>query len=228
MNKLKIKATSDERLESDAWLENYANEDERKRRRMVMPDKLARLGLTSEYQNHAILDMCCGHGESLDTLDELGFTNLSGIDLTITEELAADPRFNITQGDVTQTKLPANSFDWIICIHSLHHLASAENVALFVDECHRLLKPGGKVAIIDFPASPQIKAAFWFFRQPKLHFTPYLKYFGQIIQEEWSFLQHYLPQWPTVRKLLWKGQLTVERSSSSVFYYYLTLKKPNN
>lgn len=228
MTKLDIHATSADRRESDAWLETYASETEVRRRRAAMPAKLARLGLTPAQKDLEILDLCCGHGEALAALHELGFRKLAGIDLTITEKLARDPRFRIHQGDVTRTALPAGSCDWITCIHSLHHLASPEAVALFLDESWRLLRPGGRLSIIDFPGSPQIKLAFWFFRQPRLHVTPYLRYFGKIIQEEWYFLKDYLPRWPAVQQQLWHGKFQVEHSSSSLFYYYLTLRKPES
>lgn len=227
MSELKINATSAKRNESDTWLETYANEGERQRRRNEMPLKLARLGLGPDQKDCALLDMCCGHGEALDSLYQMGYRNLSGIDLTVTEELAHDARFNIRQGDVTSTQLPAESYDWITCIHSMHHLASAANVERFLDESWRLLRPGGRLAILDFPGSPQIRMAFWYFRQPRLHFTAYQKYFGRIIQEEWHFLKDYLPQWPAVRNKLMHGRFEVERSSSTLFYFYLTLRKPN-
>ncbi len=226
MKEYKINATSEDRKESDNWLHIYANEEERKRRREEMPAKLAKLGLLDAPREIELLDLCCGHGEALDVFHSLGFQRLTGIDLTISEELAADTRFSIQQGDVTKTAFPDESFDWLTCIHSLHHLASAETVAKFIDESWRILRPGGRLSILDFPGSPQIKLAFWFFRQPKLHVTPYLKYFGSIIQEEWFFLKDYLPQWPEVRKLLWEGKFEVELSSSTTFYYYLTLRKP--
>ena len=226
MSELNIHATSKDRNESDAWLETYADETQRARRRRMMPAKLVRLGLTPEFKDKEVLDMCCGHGEALDSLYEMGYRRLSGVDITVTEELNADPRFRIQQADVTKTGLPDASYDWITCIHSMHHLANFENVSRFVDESWRLLRPGGRLSILDFPASLQIKLAFWYFRMPKLHFTPYLKYFGKVTQEEWYFLKHYLPQWPKVKKLLWHGRFQVERDSSTLFYFHLTLRKP--
>lgn len=227
MSEFKINATSSKRNESDTWLATYADESERQRRRHEMPLKLARLGLGPENKRCDVLDMCCGHGEALDSLYEMGFRKLSGIDLTITDELAKDQRFAIRQGDVTATNLSGSAYDWITCIHSMHHLASSAKVQDFLDESWRLLRPGGRLAIVDFPGSPQIKLAFWFFRQSRLHFTPYHKYFGRIIQEEWHFLKDYLPQWPTVRNRLMNGRFQVERSSNTLFYFYLTLRKPD-
>lgn len=212
--------------ESTQWHETYANAAEAARRRREMPAKLARLGLDQAPRDARILDLCCGHGEALDAMHSLGFRQLEGLDLTVPPALLADSRFSVRAGDAAATGLPAGSYDWITCIHSMHHFASAEGVERFLAEAWRLLKPGGRLAILDFPGSPQIRLAFWFFRQPRLHWTPYLRYFGQIIQEEWSFLQHYLPQWPRVRTALWQGRFEVERDSRTLFYFYLTLRRP--
>jgi ubiquinone/menaquinone biosynthesis C-methylase UbiE len=220
-------STDPKKSESEAWLSNYANADEIARRRKEMPEKLQALGLTPAQKHLRVLDLCCGHGEALDCLHGMGFRALEGVDLTIPEPLVRDSRFKVKSASATDTQLPSGSYDWITCIHSMHHFASAKHVEAFLDESWRLLKPGGRLSIIDFPASPQIKLAFRFFRMPYLHFTPYLRYFGKIIQEEWIFLQHYLPQWPSVQKLIWHGRFEVQHSRSTLFYFYVTLKKPS-
>jgi len=226
MSDLKITDASSNRRESEKWRETYATETEIQRRRREMPAKLRRLGLGLQHSDKSVLDVCCGHGEALDALYEMGFRRLSGIDITVTEKLRRDPRFVIHEGDVLNTDLPTETYDWITCIHSMHHFATAANVRRFVDESWHLLKPGGRLSILDFSGSLRIRLAFWFFREPRLHITPYLRYFGQIIQEEWIFLNDYLPQWPEVRQCLWNGRFLVERESKSLFYFYLTLRKP--
>lgn len=204
----------------------YGQEAAVQRRLKAMPDKLAALGLGEADRSEKILDLCCGHGEALEALHSMGFRQLEGIDLQPSDDILADPRFRVTAGDALHTELPSESFDWVLCIHSMHHFASAARVADFVKEAHRLLKPGGRLAIVDFPASPQIRMAFWFFRQQRFLWTPYLKDFGSIIQQEWHFLKDYLPQWPRVRSILWEeGPLRVIRSKRSLFYFYLTLQK---
>jgi ubiquinone/menaquinone biosynthesis C-methylase UbiE len=116
--------------------------------------------------------------------------------------------------------------DWILIVHALHHLGPIEQTRAVLKECFRALKPGGRLAIVDFPNSLQIRLAFWFFRQNVGLVTPYLKYFGKLIQEEWSFLEGYLREWEQIRGLLHNGQFEVSRFRQDLFYFYLTLEKP--
>jgi ubiquinone/menaquinone biosynthesis C-methylase UbiE len=213
-------------LESDLWKQTYLAESERQRRLRAMPAKMARLGLEDVSRDAAILDLCCGSGETLITLYEMGFRNLSGVDLTVPDTIAADPRFIIKQGNALDTALPPNHYDWVLNIHAMHHFASADNVDHFLAECFRILKPGGRLGIIDFSNSFQIRLAFRFFRCNTGLVTPYLRYFGKLIQEEWSFLQHYLPQWPRVSRLLHEGRFQVVAESKTLFYFHLVLRKP--
>lgn len=212
--------------ESEAWHENYHSEVEQKRRRAAMPAKFRKLGIDKLDRNSRILDLCCGAGEALDTLYEMGFRDIQGIDLLVPDDVKQDPRFRAVDGDALDTGLPANSFDLILNIHSMHHFATPENVGRFVAEAERLLKPGGRLAIVDFSNSPQIRLAFWFFRQNVGLVTPYLKYFAKGVQEEWHFLSTYLPQWPKVRKILYDGKLKAESVRRTLFYFHLVLRKP--
>lgn len=212
--------------ESDLWHEAYANPTAIGRRRGAMPAKLSRLGVDRAKREASILDLCCGHGEALDCLYGMGFRRLYGLDLRVDEQLAGDARFQTQAADALAPPYPDATFDWIVNIHAMHHLASAERVSRMLEECWRLLRPGGRLGIIDFPASPQVRLAFWFFRQDRFLWTPYLKNFGRMVQEEWSFLKDYLPQWPHVRSLLQDGRLQVEQCRRRLFYFYLTLRKP--
>src|SRR6266576_3598537 len=116
------------REESQAWREVYGAADERVRRRRAMPEKLRRLGIAEADRNARILDLCCGTGEALDTLYEMGFRRLSGLDVAIPDTLQRDPRFELRSGDARQTGYPDASFDWVINVHAMHHLGMADDV----------------------------------------------------------------------------------------------------
>jgi SAM-dependent methyltransferase len=52
--------------------------------------------------------------------------------------------------DAVSTGLPSNSFDFIIASNVIHHLAFP---AKFLDECDRLLKPGGRLIVQEIETS---------------------------------------------------------------------------
>ncbi len=211
--------------ETHTWHEAYQSDVQRRRRRRTFPRKLRLLGIDRAERQARVLDLCCGHGEALEELHALGFRDLVGLDVTLDAALLADGRFETHQADARETGLRAASFDWILNVHALHHLGLADDIARLLDECWRLLKPGGRLGIIDFANSPQIRLAFWWFRRGWFQWTPYLKNFGRMIREEWCFLKDYLPQFPEVRRRLLNGRFQVESLRCGLFYFYLTLQK---
>jgi SAM-dependent methyltransferase len=218
------------RVESHEWLDAYANDEQSRRRRRMMPRKLGLLGLGSIIDSSAsVLDLCCGVGETLDVLHELGFTKLTGVDIHVAPNLQEDARFKVVEDDACNpTHVPDESEDWILVIHALHHLETPDRIAQLVDHAYRILKPGGRVSFVDFPNSLQIRAAFWFFINCKpLLVTPYLRWFGTITQEEWPFLKDYLPRFPAVWNVIHNDpRFVVEIEHHELFYFYLTMKKP--
>lgn len=215
-----------QRQESDHWHRTYSAEAERERRLRMMPAKLARLGVSDADRNAVILDTCCGTGETLGVLDGMGFSRLVGVDITVPATLLADARFDVREGDVRSMPFPDQSFDWILNIHALHHLGGAAGIERFLGECHRLLKPGGRLGLVDFPASPQIRLAFWFFRQKKLLLNSYMRNFARLIEEEWPFLEPHLGEWPRTSSLIWRNPgFRVVSKRSGVFYFYTCLEK---
>jgi ubiquinone/menaquinone biosynthesis C-methylase UbiE len=212
--------------ETTAWHDAYNDQLQVERRRQAIPAKLRKLGLNGDNPQATIMDLCCGNGETLEALYEMGYRNLSGIDLVINPQLARDSRFTTLQSDASRVNCADNSLDWILIVHALHHLGPVEQTNAVLKECLRALKPGGRLAIVDFPNSLQIRLAFWFFRQNVGLVTPYLKYFGKLIQEEWPFLKSYLREWKQIRILLHNGQFEVSQFQRDFFYFYLTLQKP--
>lgn len=218
------------RVESHEWLETYGDDTQRLRRRRMMPRKLHMLGLdTIISKESAVLDLCCGHGETLDVLYELGCRDLTGVDIHVPDAMKQEPRFKVVEGDACEPSgVPDASMDWILVLHALHHLETPERIKTLMDSAYRILKPGGRVSFIDFPNSLQIRAAFWSFLHLKpLLVTPYLKWFGTIVEEEWPFLQFYLPRFPRVWQTIHDDpRFRVEIEQHELFYFFLTVRKP--
>jgi ubiquinone/menaquinone biosynthesis C-methylase UbiE len=210
--------------ESGEWQSAHYQEPYYSTRTAKLPAKLKRLGILEFPRSSRILDACCGRGEALTALHRAGFQNLEGIDAT-PQVNGVSAGFKLHHGDVTRMPFPDRSFDLILNLHALHHLCDAHGVSRFLSECHRILKPGGTLAIMDFPASPQILLLFWLLRKRLLTFTGGLSNFAAIVDEEWSYLEPYLDQWPQVVRVIQASPLTTVRKHQRFFLYYLTMRR---
>lgn len=210
--------------DSEAWYATYAADSAR--RKHAMPAKLRALGLDDTPRDAAVLDLCCGLCESLDALYAFGFRDLAGMDIRVSPDVAADPRFALVVGDVESPPFAPESKDWILLLHALHHLEGPEKIGRVLDRAYNILRPGGRLSVIDFTYTPLVRLALNLFRVRPLLVTPYLRYFGRLVREEWPQLSRYLPQIPRVLARLKDGQYVVESETTGLFYFSMTLRKP--
>ena len=211
-------------VDTQRWSETFVAGHDRRRRQIT--SKLEALGLSRIPKTAAVLDLCCGACESLDALYELGFRDLAGMDLQPLGDVLTNPRYAVVAGDVESPPFEPESKDWILILHALHHLEGPEKIGRVLDRAYALLRPGGRLSIIDFPNTPLLRFAFRLFRVPPLLITPYLRYYGGLVQEEWPYLKEYLPQFKRVAARLENGQFEVESKRRSLFLFFLTLRKP--
>ena len=212
-------------MESISWQSAHYEEPYGSQRKAKLPAKLAKLGVLKLDRNSRILDTCCGRGDALELLFKDGFKFIEGVDGTPHPDWSTVP-YQIHESDVRTMPFADNTFDYVLNLHALHHLTDYQGVEKFLLECHRVLKPGGKFFIIDFPASPQIKLLFFLLRKRIFTVTGGLKNFASILDEEWSYLSRYLQEWPVIYPLLQRdGPLDLERSRQEFFLYYKILVK---
>jgi SAM-dependent methyltransferase len=111
------------REESDAWKNAYRDSELIQRRSVKHRKKLDKLGVLNWPKNSCVLDVCCGTGEVLKILKADGFTDLSGVDVTIDPELKATQGLRVAEGSSTGLPYGNEIFDNVICMHSLHLFA---------------------------------------------------------------------------------------------------------
>lgn len=99
-----------------------------------------------------ILELGCGTGFTLRLLASAGYTNLDGIDSILNWRLrvgrwlwrwrnrTARSPYRVHTGDFTQTRFPNDAFDFAFSVSVIEH---GVRLAPFLEECFRVLKPGG-------------------------------------------------------------------------------------
>lgn len=94
---------------------------------------------------HKVLDVGCGPGFISQLYPNF---DIEGID--ISPVMIAKNPHNAQVGDAQKLPYKSNTFDRVVCRALLHHLPRPE---LALGEMYRVLKPGGKVAILETNSS---------------------------------------------------------------------------
>lgn len=216
------------REESTAWQGAYHDPQLIARRQKKHRVKLERLGVFAWPRDTRILDVCCGPGEALRILHAAGFTRLYGLDVTLEPGLQREPWVELQAGDGRAMPFPDASFDAVLCMHSLHHLGGLAGIAAAMREAARLVKRGGRLALVDHFDSLQLRLALWCCRRSWLTWpTSGLRSFKLQMDEEWPYLTDYLDNWAKVRAIIdGLGFAPVELDRKGLFFFYWVGRKP--
>ncbi|MGQ0823884.1 MAG: ubiquinone/menaquinone biosynthesis methyltransferase [Actinomycetota bacterium] len=111
-----------------------------------------------------VLDVACGTGDLCRDLTAAGFVPI-GVDFSAGMLRAARTDASLVRGDALQLPFPDASVDGVTCGFALRNFRALDP---FLVECARVLRPGGRIALLDVaePTDPLRRAvhAFWFRR----------------------------------------------------------------
>lgn len=120
-----------------------------------MNDLIGELLDLEENKSEKILDAGCGVGGTSIYLGKK-YPNVQFTGITISqgqvemgEKFIKERKitnFKIMQGDFTKTDFPSNYFNSVFAIESVGY---SDNIGDFINEMHRVLKPGGKLVVLD-------------------------------------------------------------------------------
>src|SRR5262245_9044296 len=143
--------TADARKEFDRWSARY---DRTLLQRLFFRPSHHMLLETLTADDRRILDIGCGTGLfATRVLERFPRTRVWGLDLSDgmlrqgrLRCQGAAGRIHLLQGDSQRLPFADDFFDAVTCTHSFHHYPDQNRV---VAEMHRVLRPGGRLLIID-------------------------------------------------------------------------------
>ena len=146
-----------------------------------------------------VLDLACGTGDLCRELSSAGLRPV-GVDRSQGMLAAARTRTALVRGDGLRLPVPDRRVDGVVCGFALRNFVGLEP---FFAECARVLRPGGRVAILEVsqPANPVLRAG-------------HAVYFGRVVplvgglisdRDAYRYLPRslaYLPPDPDIVRLL--------------------------
>jgi SAM-dependent methyltransferase len=117
-------------------------------------DQGARAAVWSEIAPHVhglmgnpqtVLDPAAGRGEFIGSIDaaERWF-----VDEVAYPEAESDPEVKVVTSKIMDADLPEDHFDGVYASNFLEHLFNQEEIAQFLERMHRVMKSGGRIAIM--------------------------------------------------------------------------------
>lgn len=134
------------------------------------------LGLAAIRPGERALDLCCGTGDIALALRAEG-AEVVGVDfsepmLDVARQRAsrnpATQTVAFEQGDALRLRFPDGSFDVVTISYGLRNLA---DIPQGLAEMHRVLRPGGRLLILDF-GKPEWPPFRWLYFQYLAHLVP--------------------------------------------------------
>ena len=115
--------------------------------------------LKSLPTNSSVLDIGCGNGRNMVSIEEEQNLTFEGVD-SCQEfvDIAVKNGKDVVLGDMCQLPFEDNSFDAILSIASFHHLSTPKRREKGIQEMLRVLKPGGKILMSVWAMTQPLKS----------------------------------------------------------------------
>lgn len=108
-----------------------------------------------QAENTKVLDVGCGNGRLADVIQVADYTGLDLSSQLLTIAKQRFPHHTFVHGSVLQLPFPDKQFDIITCIATLQHIPTVEYRQQAMSEMARVLKPGGRLFMLNWNLAGQ-------------------------------------------------------------------------
>ncbi|MEX0802184.1 MAG: class I SAM-dependent methyltransferase [Candidatus Binatia bacterium] len=148
MNPIKIKASPSGG--NDPWETAYTRFETPAQEVRKFTRRLTELGIAAWSREAEILELCCGRGNGLQALRGLGFTRLTGIDLSAALVSQYEGTANLYVCDCRKLPFDDRSKDIVIVQGGLHHLKTLpDDLQQTLSEAARVLRDNGAFVVVE-------------------------------------------------------------------------------
>jgi ubiquinone/menaquinone biosynthesis C-methylase UbiE len=128
--------------------------------------RLRSLGAQQWDRRTSVLEIFSGRGGGLVAWRALGFLDVYGIDFSMALVTASELHGSSVVGDARRLPFRTGSRDVVVVQGGLHHLPTFDDVCEALAEMRRVLKPDGKVVIIEPWLTPFLRLVHFVTEQP--------------------------------------------------------------
>lgn len=143
-----------------------------------------------------VLDIACGTGDLCNDLADAGHHPI-GVDFSMGMMQARRTQAQTVQGDALRLPVPDSSVDGVVCGFALRNFV---DLAGFFTELGRVVKPGGRIALVD-AAEPQNRFARF---GHSIYFGKVVPWVGGVLSDKsaYAYLPKSLAYLPPVEQML--------------------------
>lgn len=151
-----------------------------------------------------IIELGCGNGKNMLYRKNMNFV---GMDISSAQvRICKDKGLNVEEGNITALKYHDNTFDFMICIATYHHLDNDRDRQLALHEMYRCLKSSGQILITVWAMEQDENSHFRFTKtdelvpwRSKIDGCTYLRYYHIYKKDELlDEIQRLCPQFKIV------------------------------
>ena len=150
-----VATTTSQACCNETWEEAYARFETPAQERRKFHQRFAQLGVLQWPRDTRVLELLCGRGNGLVALQEAGFTNLEGADLSasLLERYQGPARLYLC--DCRQLPFENQSHSRIIIQGGLHHLPTLpDDLQRTLAEISRVLSADGQLVLVEPWSTP--------------------------------------------------------------------------